>query len=111
MSATHPLELTVHCPVTRTLTVIGRRWAGHVIWQLMPGRKRHGELLASIPGISSRMLTERLRELEQAGFVSRHVYAEVPLRVEYELTDRGRTLSNVFDAMCEWGDQDIERTP
>ena len=91
------------CPVERTLNVIGRRWVGQVLWHLLSGRKRHGQLLEAIGPISSRMLTERLRELEAAGFVTREAFAEVPLRVEYELTERGRSLAGVFEAMCSWG--------
>ncbi len=91
------------CPVEWTLNVLGRRWVGQVLWHLMPGRRRHGELLEDIGGISARMLTDRLRELEAAGFVAREAFAEVPLRVEYELTERGRSLAGVFEAMCAWG--------
>lgn len=94
------------CPVDRTLNVIGRRWVGRVLWSLLSGRKRHGELMASIDSISAKMLTDRLRELEAAGFLTRHAFAEVPLRVEYELTDRGRSLGAVFEAMAEWGVED-----
>ncbi len=94
------------CPVTRTMLVVGRRWSGLVVWHLMDGRKRHGELLARIPAISSRVLTERLRELEGEGFVRREVFAEVPPRVEYALTERGRSLADVFDAICAWGEAD-----
>lgn len=84
------------CPVERTLAVIGRRWVGQVLWHLLSGRKRHGELLAAIDVISAKMLTDRLRELEAAGFVTREAFAEVPLRVEYELTERGRSLAGVL---------------
>ena len=98
------------CPVERTLNVIGRRWVGQVLWHLLSGRKRHGQLLDAIGLISSRMLTERLRELEAAGFVHREAFAEVPLRVEYELTERGRSLAAVFEAMCTWGIDDQRRT-
>lgn len=94
------------CPVERTLNVIGRRWIGQVLWHLMSGRKRHGELLNAIGPISSKMLTDRLPELEAAGFVLREAFAEVPLRVEYELTERGRSLAGVFEVMCAWGLED-----
>ncbi len=87
----------------RTLSVIGYRWAGRVLYVLLDGRKRHGELLRLLPGISPKTLTDRLRELEQEGFVVREQFAEIPPRVEYELTDRGRSLSVVFDVMGEWG--------
>lgn len=101
------------CPVERTLNVIGRRWVGQVLWHLLSGRKRHGELLAAVGSISPKMLTDRLRELEGAGFVTREAFAEVPLRVEYELTERGRSLAGVFEAMCRWGleDQRAEAAP
>ena len=94
------------CPVDRLLRVLGRRWAGQVIWHLLSGRKRHGELLAAVGGASPKTLTDRLRELEAEGFVRREAFAEVPPRVEYELTERGRSLTSVFDAMCEWSTED-----
>ncbi len=94
------------CPVDRTLSVIGYRWAGRVVWHLMDGRKRHGELLRLMPGISPKTLTDRLRELEHEGFLVREVFAEIPPRVEYELTARGRSLGMVFDAMAAWGEAD-----
>ncbi len=90
----------------RTLSVIGNRWAGLVVWHLMEGRMRHGELLRALDGISPKTLTERLRELEGEGFVVREVFLEVPLRVEYELTDRGRSLYGVFEAMAAWSEAD-----
>lgn len=98
--------LPAECPVNRTLRVLGRRWAGYVIWHLLPGRKRHGELLSAVGAVSPKTLTDRLRELEAEGFVQREVFAEVPPRVEYELTERGRSLAVVFEAMCEWGTLD-----
>ncbi len=87
----------------RTLAVIGYRWAGRVLYLLLDGRKRHGELLRLLPGISPKTLTDRLRELEQEGFLVREQFAEIPPRVEYELTDRGRSLGVVFDVMGQWG--------
>ncbi len=94
------------CPVDRTLNVIGYRWAGRVVYHLMDGRKRHGELLRLLPGISPKTLTDRLRELEHTGFVTREAFNEIPPRVEYALTDRGRSLGVVFDAMAAWGEAD-----
>ena len=93
----------------RTLNVLGNRWVSLVVWHLLPGRKRYGELKEAIPGISGKVLTDRLRELEQHGFVTREVFAEVPVRVEYELTERGRSLHAIFDAMCAWSKADAER--
>jgi DNA-binding HxlR family transcriptional regulator len=72
----------------------------------MDGRKRHGELLRLMPGISPENPHDRLRELEHAAFVTREQFPEIPPRVEYELTERGRTLGSVFDAMAEWGEAD-----
>jgi DNA-binding HxlR family transcriptional regulator len=92
--------------VERTLALIGNRWAGRVIWHLIDGRKRHGQLMALMPGISSKTLTDRLRELEHDGFLIREQFPEIPPRVEYELTARGHSLAGVFDAMALWGFQD-----
>jgi len=97
--------------VERTLAVIGYRWAGRLLYVLLDGRKRHGELLRLLPGISPKTLTDRLRELEGRGFVSREVFAEVPPRVEYELTERGRSLAPVLAAMSAWGMDDLGRRP
>jgi DNA-binding HxlR family transcriptional regulator len=75
-----------------------------VLYLLLDGRKRHGELRAHAAGeVSPKTLTDRLRELEQEGFVTREQFAEIPPRVEYELTDRGRSFGVVFDAMAQWG--------
>ncbi len=85
------------------MSVIGYRWAGRVLYTLLDGRKRHSELLRLLPGISPKTLTDRLRELEQEGFVVREQFAEIPPRVEYSLTERGHSFGRVFDAMAEWG--------
>ncbi len=97
------------CPVTRAMSLIGYKWAGLVVWQLMDGKKRHGELLRALPGISPKTLTDRLRELEGEGVLERRVFAEVPPRVEYELTDRGRSLYEVYEAMVRWAKADQDR--
>lgn len=94
------------CPVTRAMSLIGYKWAGLVVWHLMDGPMRHGELLRALPGISPKTLTGRLRELEGENVVRRRVFAEVPPRVEYELTDRGRSLYEIYDAMARWSQED-----
>lgn len=94
------------CPVTRAMSLIGYKWAGLVVWQLMDGPRRHGELLRALPGISPKTLTDRLRELEGEGVLERRVFAEVPPRVEYELTDRGRSLYEIYEAMVRWAKVD-----
>jgi DNA-binding HxlR family transcriptional regulator len=99
------------CPVTRAMSLIGYKWAGLVVWQLMDGPKRHGELLRALPGISPKTLTDRLRELEGERVLERRVFAEVPPRVEYELTDRGRSLYEVYEAIVRWARADQAGTP
>ena len=91
------------CPVETTLKLIGNKWEVLVLRDLMPGTKRFGELKQSIGGISQKVLTSKLREMETDGLVERHVFAEVPPRVEYSLTPLGRTLKPVLDAMEQWG--------
>ena len=91
------------CPVETTLKLIGNKWEVLVLRDLMPGTKRFGELKQSSGGISQKVLTSKLREMEADGLVERHVFAEVPPRVEYSLTPLGRTLKPVLDAMEQWG--------
>ena len=98
---------TFHCPVEATLDVIGGKWKVVILFWLKDRTLRFGELRRKIPDMSERMLTQQLRELEQHGIVRREVYPEVPLKVEYSLTDYGRTLRPITDLMCEWGKRHI----
>ena len=91
------------CAVEVTLSVMGGTWKPIILFQLLHGKKRFGELSRAIPGITQRMLTLQLRELEEAGIVERTVYAEVPPRVDYALTELGRSLQPVLIAMRNWG--------
>ena len=91
------------CAVEVTLSVMGGTWKPIVLFHLLRGKKRFGELQRSIGGITQRMLTLQLRELEAAGIVERTVYAEVPPRVDYELTVLGHSLEPVLLAMRHWG--------
>lgn len=91
------------CPVRRTAEIIGYKWTTLIVRDLLPGKKRFSELLRSVGGISPRLLTERLRELEAAGLLSRTVYPTVPPSTEYELTPLGRELESVIDAMARFG--------
>ena len=91
------------CDVEATLSVIGGRWKPVLVCHLLEGRKRFGELRRLTPNATERMITLQLRELEADGVVSRHVYAEVPPRVEYELTEFGRSLEPILMLMQEWG--------
>ena len=85
--------------------LIGARWTGAILHVLMRGRTRYADLRSAVPEISDRMLSERLRELEQAGIVVRHVSAEPPVRVDYELTRKGRALEPALEAIGAWAQQ------
>lgn len=91
------------CPVETTLTLIGDKWKVLILRDLMPGTKRFGELKKSIGHVSQKVLTAQLRDMEENGLLHRRTYAEVPPRVEYSLTDLGRSLKPVLDALQEWG--------
>ena len=86
-----------------TLTLIGGKWKVLILRDLMPGTKRFGELKKSVGNVSQKVLTAQLRAMEESGLVHREVYAEVPPRVEYSLTDLGRSLKPIMDSMVVWG--------
>ena len=92
------------CPVETTLMLIGDKWKVLILRDLMPGTKRFGELKKSIGSVSQKVLTAQLRDMEEKGLVSRKVYAEGPPRVEYSLTELGKSLCPVLDALREWGE-------
>lgn len=92
------------CPVETTLTLIGGKWKVLILRDLMPGIKRFGELKKSIGTVSQKVLTAQLRDMEANGLVHREVYAEVPPRVEYSLTELGQSLKPILDAMWNWGE-------
>ena len=92
------------CPVETTLMLIGSKWKVLILRDLMPGTKRFGELRRSIGSVSQKVLTAQLRDMEAYGLVDRRVYAEVPPRVEYSLTELGRSLRPILDAMWAWGE-------
>lgn len=92
------------CPVETTLSLIGDKWKVLILRDLMPGTKRFGELKRSIGSVSQKVLTAQLRDMEESGLVHREVYAEVPPRVEYSLTDLGRSLKPILDSMWNWGE-------
>lgn len=93
------------CPVETTLTLIGDKWKVLILRDLMPGTKRFGELKKSIGSVSQKVLTAQLRDMEKNGLLTRTVYAEVPPRVEYSLTDLGKSLEPILDAMWNWGEE------
>lgn len=91
------------CPVEMTLQLIGDKWKVLIIRDLMTGTKRFNELMRSVSGISQKVLTSHLRSMEADGLVTRKVYPEVPPRVEYTLTETGRSLKPILDSMVSWG--------
>ena len=91
------------CPVETTLMLIGDKWKVLILRDLMNGTMRFGELKKSIGTVSQKVLTAQLRDMEEKGLLTRKVYAEVPPRVEYTLTETGYSLKPVLDAMWAWG--------
>lgn len=92
-----------NCPVETTLMIIGDKWKVLILRDLMGGTKRFGELKKSIGSVSQKVLTAQLRDMEEKELLTRKVYAEVPPRVEYTLTETGYSLKPVLDAMQNWG--------
>lgn len=93
------------CPVETTLTLIGDKWKVLILRDLMPGTKRFGELKKSVGNVSQKVLTAQLRAMEKNGLVNRKVYAEVPPRVEYSLTELGKSLKPILDSLWSWGEE------
>lgn len=97
------------CPVEMTLQLIGNKWKVLIIRDLLTGTKRFSELKRSVTGITQKVLTSNLRDMEEAGLLTRTVYPEVPPRVEYALTETGRSLEPILDAMMVWGNSYKEK--
>jgi len=91
------------CPVETTLLLMGDKWKVLIVRDLLTGTKRFGELKKSLNGISQKVLTSHLRTMEKNGLITRTVYAQVPPKVEYTLTEVGQSLKQVHDAMLDWG--------
>lgn len=96
------------CAVETTLDIIGGRWKVLILRQLLFGVKRFNELHRALPGITQKMLTQQLREMEQDGIIHREVYAQVPPKVEYSLTPLGHSLVPILEAMHQWGVQYLQ---
>lgn len=92
------------CPVETTLTLISDKWTVLILRDLLTGTKRFGELKKSLGGVSQKVLTSQLRQMEASGLLTRKVYAEVPPRVEYTLTELGYSLQPVLEVMRDWGE-------
>ncbi|MBN2695597.1 helix-turn-helix transcriptional regulator [bacterium] len=97
------------CGVKKTLSVIGGKWKPVILWILKHGTFRFSEIQRTLPEITQKMLTQQLRELEEEGIINRVVYAVVPPKVEYSLTDYGKTLLPILIAMESWGKKHLER--
>ncbi len=105
METVHDIE-EAFCPYyTHAVELVGRRWSGAVLRALLLSKHRFNEIAGAIPGISDRMLSERLKELEAEGVVIRTVVAETPVRVSYHLTPKGEALHGVIAAMATWAEQ------
>jgi DNA-binding HxlR family transcriptional regulator len=109
--ATKPIEATTSqenqmCPrYEHAIQLLGKRWTGLILDSLMQGPRRFCELTASVEGLSDRVLSDRLRELELEGVIERVVYPQIPVRVEYRLTDKGHDLKPVVEAIHHWAEQ------
>ena len=85
--------------------LLGKRWTGLIIRSLLNGSKRFSDVQEIIPALSARVLTERFKELEEQGIITRNVYAEMPVRIEYELTEKGKGLEKAMDEIQEWAEK------
>ena len=94
-----------NCAVSKTLKIVGSKWTMLLLHNIFDGKKRFGELQRSLPGISPKTLSQRLKELEKDGIIIKKVFAEVPLHVEYSLTEKGKSLRGVFRSLENWGNK------
>jgi len=101
---THSVE---ECPITATIDVIGGKWKPPIIWLLLKGPMRFGELHKTIPGMALKVLSRQLKELEADGIVLRHAYPEVPPRVDYALTAKGESLRPIMLQLSDWSRENI----
>jgi len=94
-----------NCAVSKTLKIVGSKWTMLLLHNIFDGKKRFGELQRALPGISPKTLSLRLRELERDDIISKLVYPEIPLRIEYSLTEKGKSLRGVFRSLENWGNR------
>ncbi|MFC5652527.1 winged helix-turn-helix transcriptional regulator [Paenibacillus solisilvae] len=104
------MEFSQHlCPkFERALEILGKRWTSMIVYQLLSGPYRFVNLEQSIPNLSGKVLSERLKELEAEGIIQRDVYPETPVRIEYKLTEKGRGLAPLFTEIAAWAEQWME---
>jgi len=98
-------------PYQQAIELIGKRWTGVIIMVLLNGPRRFNEIAEQLEGASDRMLSERLKELEATGILERRVYPETPVRIEYRLTEKGKALAPVIEAIQQWGHEWIKADP
>jgi DNA-binding HxlR family transcriptional regulator len=98
-----------HCSMELTLDLIGGKWKSLILWHLAENTLRFSELRRELPQVTQKMLTQQLRELEDCGLVKRFVYTQVPPKVEYSLTDAGRSLLPILASLCQWGVDYVNR--
>lgn len=102
-------EATAFCPrFHHAIELIGRRWTGAILRAMFSGRTRFTDIAAVVPGLSDRLLSERLKELESEGLVERCVYPDTPVRIEYRLTEKGRALQETIQSVATWAEEWIE---
>ena len=96
------LQKKYNCPLELTMDLIGGKWKLIILWYLLDGSKRFNQLNRLMPNITQKMLTTQLRELEEKGLINRHVYPQVPPKVEYSLTEQGYSLKHILNDICSW---------
>jgi DNA-binding HxlR family transcriptional regulator len=99
------MGLQTNCAVEKAIKIIGSKWTLLVLHNIMEGNNRFGQLQRVLKGISTKTLSVRLQEMEKAGIIDRKVFAEIPLHVEYSLTEKGKSLKGIIDQMSRWGEQ------
>ena len=97
-----------HLGIEATLEILGGKWKALIVCLLMSGTKRTGELQRCIPGVSQKVLIQQLRELERDGIIRRHIYNQMPPKVEYYVTEYGISANQIIDVMCSWGRENIK---
>lgn len=111
-AAAHEGHLTSFCPRFHiAVEIIGRRWSGVILRAMLSGSTRYTDIAASVPKLSDRLLSERLKEFEAAGIVVRTVIPETPVRIEYHLTEKGRSLERAFEELATWAETWVELKP
>lgn len=102
-------QTTFNCPVEATVKLMGGKYKSVILWNMADGKLRYSEIHRLIPSVTDKVLTQQLKEMEKDGLILREVYPQVPPKTEYSLTDFGRTLMPVLNAMCDWGKDYLDK--